>query len=183
MPTSEIKRTYEAMFLVDSAKATSHWDGVLSEINTLFERAEAEVIGVHKWDENRLCYEIRGCKRGTYILSFFRALPGAIKGLERDVQINEWILRVLILRADHVSPEEMKSPRPAVRAMYPDDGGRKPAPAPIKARDTALDVAPSGVTQELSDDLDVREAESPEAIPEEAFDDNGTEPDAEPREK
>ena len=171
MPTSEIKRAYEAMFLVDTAQATSNWEGVLSEINTLLSRAKAEVIGVHKWEENRLCYEIKGCKRGTYVLSYFHALPNAIQGLERDIQINEIILRVLVLRADHVSPEEMASPKIGFQAVQ-GDSDVEPATESSGTGEPALAVATNKVAEALPEDFDSMQTESTEDVSDQRFDDN-----------
>jgi len=171
LPTSEIKRTYEAMFLVDTAQATSNWEGVLSEINTLLGRAEAEVIGVHKWEENRLCYEIKGCKRGTYVLSYFHALPDAIQGLERDIQINEIILRVLVLRADHVSPEEMASPKTGFQTAQV-GSDVKPDSEPSGTGEPAVAVATNEAAEALPEDFDSMQTESTEDVSELRSDDN-----------
>ena len=164
MPTSEIKRTYEAMFLVDTAQATSNWEGVLSEIDTLLTRANAEVIGVHKWEENRLCYEIKKCKRGTYVLSYFHALPDAIQGLERDIQINEMILRVLVLRADHVTPEEMANPTTGFRAAKVDSDTRQGGEQDGAKAPEAL--SKSEVPDALPEDFDSMKDESVEDVSE-----------------
>ncbi len=110
------KRLYEAMFLVDAGDATSDWDGVTAMIDTLMQRAAADVVNVRKWDERRLTYEVAGRRRGTYILSYFRATPDAVAGLERDVQLNERILRVLVLRGDQVSEEQINAETPAMKA-------------------------------------------------------------------
>ncbi len=114
MLSSSLKQTYEAMFLVDSAEATANWSDVLTAVNTVMERAEAEVISLRKWDERRLIYEIAGSKRGTYILCYFKSDPSAISGIERDVQLSESLLRVLILRADPITEEAMQAPTPAM---------------------------------------------------------------------
>ena len=114
MLSSSLKQTYEAMFLVDSAEATANWSDIITAVNTVMERAEAEVISLRKWDERRLTYEIAGRKRGTYILCYFKSAPSVISGIERDVQLNESLLRVLILRADHITEESMQSPTPAM---------------------------------------------------------------------
>lgn len=98
--------TYEAMFLLDAGVATN-WDVVEGEINRLMERAGAELLCCRKWDDRRLAYEIKGRKRGFYVLVYFRADPTRIGGLERDVQLSEQILRVLVLRADTVSAEQI----------------------------------------------------------------------------
>lgn len=104
----ERTNTYEAMFLVSQA-AAADFDAVVSHIRDLFDRASAEVIALQKWDERRLAYEIDGQKRGIYFLAYFRAPAGSIDGLRRDCTLSEKIMRVLVLRADHLTDEEMTS--------------------------------------------------------------------------
>ncbi len=100
-------RKYEGMFLFDPAVATD-WEAVQGELERLMKRAEARVIVMQRWDERRLAYEIRGRKRAVYALTYFEADPSKIGPLERDVQISEAILRCLVLKADHLTEDEMK---------------------------------------------------------------------------
>ena len=66
-------RTYEGMFLFDPS-AGEDWQRVETQIQTIMKRASAELLACQKWDEGRrLAYEIRGRKRGVYVLTFFRA--------------------------------------------------------------------------------------------------------------
>jgi small subunit ribosomal protein S6 len=60
-----------------------------------------------KWDERRLAYEVRGQKRGLYILAYFKAPGAQLSHIERDCNLSEKILRAMILRADHLSDEQM----------------------------------------------------------------------------
>ena len=108
-----VKKLYEGMFLVDSAEAASDWEGVLEAITTILSRAEAEVVSIKKWDERKLAYDIDGKSRGTYILSYFRAEGSKISGMERDVQLNERIMRALILNAEHMTQADMDKATPA----------------------------------------------------------------------
>jgi small subunit ribosomal protein S6 len=101
-------RTYEGMFLFDPTFATD-MGKVEQEIARLMERAGAEIIMCNKWDERKLAYEIKGRKRGCYVLVFFRAESDKITGIERDVQLSESVLRVLIMRADYMTEEDMKA--------------------------------------------------------------------------
>ena len=117
-----VMRKYESMFLVDSAVAASNWDDVVERINTVLKRANAKVARLEEWDERRLCFEIEGRKRGTYILCHFDADPDSIRGIERDVQIDESILRVLILSAERIPEEVMSAPTPAKQAKDREDG-------------------------------------------------------------
>lgn len=98
---------YEAMFLFDPAAATD-WEAVRKEVDRLMERARAQVIACARWDECRLAYEIRGRRRGLYVLTYFKAEPDAIRGLERDAVLSEMILRLLVLRVEHMTEQQMK---------------------------------------------------------------------------
>ena len=53
------KRLYETMFLVDTAKATADWDGILGAIQTVLDRAEVDVVSLRKWDERKLAYDVK----------------------------------------------------------------------------------------------------------------------------
>ncbi len=97
---------YEAMFLASQTAAASFGD-LIDHINSLFERAHAEVIAMKKWDERRLAYEIDKQKRGVYILAYFKCPTDMVPHLERDVVISDKILRVLITSADHLTDEEI----------------------------------------------------------------------------
>jgi len=152
--SSSVKRAYEGLFLVDAAEASAHWDEIVSAIQTVFSRAKADVINLLKWDERRLCYEIAGSSRGTYILTYFRADSSAIPGIERDVQIHEKILRSLILRADHLTEEEMKNASAAKHTEatdfrdLDDDGGRFRRPRkPFPPADDEADMERIGMDE------------------------------------
>ncbi len=110
------KRLYEALFLVDSAEAASDWQGINDHVKKIIERNEAEILSIRKWDERPLAYPIMGRKRGTYILVYFNALCVKLGAIERDAQLSERILRVIILRGDHITPEDMAKDTPAILA-------------------------------------------------------------------
>ena len=111
-----VKRLYEALFLVDSGEAASDWQGINDHVKKIMERNEAEILSIRKWDERPLAYPIMGRKRGTYILVYFNALCAKLSVIERDTQLSERILRVIILRGDHITPEDMAKDTPAILA-------------------------------------------------------------------
>jgi ribosomal protein S6 len=108
------KRLYEALFLVDSGEAAADWQGINDHVKKILERNEAEIIKICKWDERPLAYPISKRKRGTYILVYFNAPCGKLSAIERDAQLSERILRTLILRGDHITPEDMEKDTPAM---------------------------------------------------------------------
>ena len=98
---------YEGMFLFDPTFGGT-FENCEKEIKRLIDRAGGEIILCRKWDERRLAYRIEGRKRGVYALTYFKAPPDKIRGLERDVKLSEDVLRVLVLSAKDVTPEAME---------------------------------------------------------------------------
>lgn len=97
---------YEGMFLFDAA-VTRDWGEVETEIKRLFDRIGAEQLVCVKFDDRKLAYEVAKRKRGIYALTYFDAEPDKIVDLERDVQLSETVLRVLVLRPDKVTDERL----------------------------------------------------------------------------
>ena len=103
----QIKRIYEAMFLIDT-RLGSQWDQVKEAVDRLMSRADAELLYCKQWDDRRLVYDIGGLNRGIYILTFFKAAPDRIPGLERDVRLVDGIARALVLRQETLSEEKIR---------------------------------------------------------------------------
>jgi small subunit ribosomal protein S6 len=125
---------YEAMFLLGPIGAQEP-ENSLNLCRGIIERHGGQILVLKKWDERKLTYEVGGQKRGTYIIAFFKALGAAIPGIERDVTLSESILRVIVMRADHLNEVEMAAVEPQPiqpreeRPSYdrgPMDGGDRP---------------------------------------------------------
>lgn len=114
---NDMKKQYEGMFLV--SPAVGDGDKPLEPVKRVLDRAEAEVIVCKKWDERKLAYEVGGQKRGTYVLSYFRCDGSRIADIERDVQLSEELLRVLILTAEDLTEEQMNKPTPSETGHSP----------------------------------------------------------------
>ena len=156
--------TYEAMFVMDSGMA-SDWKLAEGEIKRLTDRAEAQLLCCRRWDERRLAYEIGGRKRGCYVLTYFRADPSRIVGLERDAQLSENVLRTLVLRADHVSEEEIRTHAQAgaeQAAVMRDDAGTRPAADQPQDKHTATEPKPAKA--DTRDDAHEREESLSDAV-------------------
>jgi small subunit ribosomal protein S6 len=105
-----VKKTYqyEGMFLLGQAVAAD-FSGAIAHIKEIIARGHGQILAMKKWDERRLAFEIRGQKRGVYILVYFTAPGPDVAHIERDCNLSEKILRTLILRADHLSAEEVQT--------------------------------------------------------------------------
>jgi len=91
-----VKKLYEAMFIIDSNRTKEGYEAAEEQVKALVTRQGGTVVATLKWDDRRLAYEINDAKRGTYILVHFEAEGDTCSKIERQVQMSEDILRVLI---------------------------------------------------------------------------------------
>ena len=132
---------YEAMFVMDVQTAPDI-GAMEGEIKRILGRAEAETLICRRWEDRRLAYEIDGRKRGSYWLTYFNAPTEKVVGIERDVQLSEKVLRVLVLRIEEVPKSEFE-PRPTEGQPAPAEAQPVGAPAAAPTAEPApLETAP-----------------------------------------
>lgn len=117
-------KTYEGMFLLDTGNP--NFEETVAPVRAILGRYGAEVLVLKKWDERRLAYEIKGRRRGLYVLTYFKMDPLKITEVEHDIRLTEAIIRAMILTAEEVTPEQMAAATPAEyegpRREYDDQG-------------------------------------------------------------
>ncbi|MFM8282913.1 MAG: 30S ribosomal protein S6 [Planctomycetaceae bacterium] len=91
---------YEGMFILDPSKFSRDPGAAAKQVEDLITAGGGTVLAARLWDERKLAYPINGHKKGVYWLTYFR-MPGAqVASLERQAEINDLIIRKLILRVD-----------------------------------------------------------------------------------
>ena len=110
-PAEKKHSQYEAMFLLP-ASAAAEVDASIKLVQGIIERHKGTILVIKKWDERKLTYEIKKQKRGLYVIAYFTAAGDAIAAIERDVNLSEDILRVLVTDAAHLNKEEMEAVEP-----------------------------------------------------------------------
>ncbi|MFM1802695.1 MAG: ribosomal protein [Planctomycetota bacterium] len=91
-------QTYEAMFLLDSTKATLNWDESVQQIHEILTRQNAEIVASRQWDERKLAYPVEGHRKGVYLLTYFKVDSLTLPAINHDCRLNELILREMILK-------------------------------------------------------------------------------------
>ncbi len=107
----EKKHCYEGMFLLDAGKGT--FEVTVEPLQKILARSEVEVVMMKPWDELKLAYEIKDPKRGLYVLAYLKIDPEKIVEIEHDCQLSEDILRILLIRKDSISDENLSTETPA----------------------------------------------------------------------
>lgn len=91
---------YECLFLLDSNKVAGDVPAAAQQIQSILEKHQAEILASRPWDERRLAYTVKGCKKGLYYLTYFKVEGKKLTEIEHDVALNETILRSLVLKVD-----------------------------------------------------------------------------------
>jgi small subunit ribosomal protein S6 len=91
---------YESLIMLDTSKVAGDLPAAQQQLHTIMERHHAEVLASRPWDERRLAYPIRGQKKALYYLLYFRTEGENIAPIERDFQLNELVLRALMLKIE-----------------------------------------------------------------------------------
>lgn len=100
--------TYEGMFLLDNQVVRADWRQAKALVTDLLAKNGAKVLCARRWDERKLAYTIRGRTRATYLLTYFEVDGPALNGMRRDFELDERVLRYLMLRVDAVPAGELE---------------------------------------------------------------------------
>jgi small subunit ribosomal protein S6 len=100
------KRLYEGLFLLEPNFATKDEQGAITLCTGILEKYGATVIKAEKWAEQKLAYEVRKNKRGTYILTAFRVEPIKVGEIELECRLTERIMRYLFTNREGVPIEK-----------------------------------------------------------------------------
>jgi small subunit ribosomal protein S6 len=127
---------YEGMFLLDNQAVRADWNAAKAVVTSLLAKHGGRVQTARRWDERRLAYSIRGRKRGTYLLAYFEQDGAGSQSLRRDLDIEERLLRYLILAVEALPEGELEASKAELEAGFsvppppPDDEPAHEEPAP-----------------------------------------------------
>jgi len=94
------EHVYEGFFLLDSDQYARNSEEVSGQIAKAIESFGGKVSVSRLWEERKLAYPVKGHKRGTYWLAYFRLDTDKVKELNRQFQLSGSILRFLLVKID-----------------------------------------------------------------------------------
>jgi small subunit ribosomal protein S6 len=89
---------YEAMFIFDSNRFARDRAALPAEVEGMIKAGGGEVLVSRLWEERRLAYAIAGQRKGTYWLIYFRGPSSIVAPLNHQWEIQEGLLRHLVLK-------------------------------------------------------------------------------------
>jgi len=91
-------RPYEVLVIVDPRPTDEEVTALLTQLGEQLKTLGAEVTKVDNWGKRRLAYDIRKQREGTYAVIEVSAEPPMVKEFERQVRLNENVLRFVSTR-------------------------------------------------------------------------------------
>ena len=95
----KVINSYECLFIVDTANGD---DVVKAKVEKFTGKiaANAEIVEVNEWGKRRLAYPINDKSEGYYVIVTFKSEPTFIAEIERRFNIDETIMRYLVVKLD-----------------------------------------------------------------------------------
>ena len=93
------KNIYETLFVINPTLSEEEISKVLEKYKGIIE-AEGTVTEVDEWGKRRLAYPINDLNEGYYVLVNFEAAPTLPAELERRFNIDENIMRSIVIRKE-----------------------------------------------------------------------------------
>jgi small subunit ribosomal protein S6 len=94
------QNVYECMVIFDPNKYAQDPGGLGGTIPNLIAKLSGEVLVSRLWQEQKLAFPIGGHKKGAYWLTYFRLDASKLTEFNRELRINETVVRSLTLKVE-----------------------------------------------------------------------------------
>ncbi len=94
-------RTYEVMIILDPSLEERTVEPSLDKYLNVIRKDGGSVESVDIWGRRRMAYEIKKNQEGIYAVVNLTAEPDTVKELDRQLTLNESILRTKVIRPDN----------------------------------------------------------------------------------
>ncbi len=94
------QNVYECMLIYDSNSYARDPAGVGNKITKMVSNCGGEMLVSRLWNEQKLAFPIKGHRKGTYWLSYFRLESKKLTEFNRACRLEDDIVRSLTLRVD-----------------------------------------------------------------------------------
>ena len=127
---------YEMIYIIDTGLEETARKELIEKVSALVSANGGEIEKVDEtWGKRRLAYAIDYKTEGWYVLVTFKAPAELPRELERNLQINENVLRYLVVKLEEkrssVKPRPVRPAAPAEEAAPAEDAAAEEA-APVE---------------------------------------------------
>lgn len=125
------KNYYEHLFIVNAILEEDEIKSIVKRHVDFLTENDSELDEVAEWGIQRLAYEIDGKRSGYYVNIYFYGLPDTIARFERNLRIDDNILRFMTIKYDNKMMRhrelQKKGNVPEVFPTVPEEGSEEEA--------------------------------------------------------
>ena len=108
----KIINSYETLFVIDPDLTEEATKALVEKFSKLITDNNGEISEVNEWGKRKLAYLINDKSEGYYVLMYVKAPSEMPKELEGNFQINDKILRSLVIRYEGELPAKREPIKP-----------------------------------------------------------------------
>ncbi len=101
-------KRYETIYIVNPNLDADSLKEVVAKFSDLVKKLKGYIVKINEWGKRKLAYEVKRFDKGYYVVLDFCGLPGIVKELERNLNIDDRILKYLTVKIDEdADPEDL----------------------------------------------------------------------------
>ncbi len=100
---------YETIYIVNPNLDADSLGEVVAKFSDLTQKLKGFIVKINEWGKRKLAYEVKRFDKGYYVVLDFCGHPGMVKELERNLNLDDRILKYLTVKIDEeVDPEDLR---------------------------------------------------------------------------
>jgi small subunit ribosomal protein S6 len=151
---------YETIFVINPDLGEDEVQNVITKFTGIISSQNGVQLKLEEWGRRRLAYKIEKFSQGYYVLADFAGIPVGVAELERNLKIDDRIIRFLSVKTgENVNVEALqteiaaKAKPPVETAAVPESATEEESPQPVTeaaapAEEPAVAVEPEKTPEE-----------------------------------
>lgn len=101
---------YETIYIVNPTLDDDSLKEAIDKFSDLIKKLKGSIVKVNEWGKRKLAYEVKRFDKGYYLVLDFCALPKMVTELERNLKLDDRILKYITVKIDeNVDPKDLVS--------------------------------------------------------------------------
>ena len=101
-------RRYETIYIANPNLDDEALKEVVTKFSDLIKKQKGSIIKIDEWGKRKMAYEVKRFDKGHYVLLDFCGLPEMVMELERNLKLDDRILKYSTVKIDEdVDPAEL----------------------------------------------------------------------------
>ena len=101
-------RRYETIYIANPNLDDEALKEVVTKFSDLIKKLKGSIVKIDEWGKRKMAYEVKRFDKGHYVLLDFCGLPEMVMELERNLKLDDRILKYSTVKIDEdVDPAEL----------------------------------------------------------------------------